>query len=132
MKSVRSPASWLRLGAKQRLLIRHRINVCAYLVSYACSLIAAAALSQAAPAAVSRPNIIFILTDDMGIGDIGCYGGKFAPTPNIDRLAREGVRFTQYYCPSPICSPSRTGVTTGMHPARWRITSFLHERKENR
>ena len=90
-------------------------------------------LTPAARAATaSKPNIIFLLTDDMGIGDVGCYGGKFAPTPNIDRLAREGVRFGQYYCPSPICSPSRVGVTTGMHPARWRITSFLHERKENR
>ena len=68
----------------------------------------------------------------MGYGDIGCYGGKFAPTPNIDRLAREGIRFTQYYSASPICSPSRAGVTTGMFPARWNITSFLQTRAGNR
>ena len=79
-----------------------------------------------------RPNIIFVLTDDMGYGDPGCYGGKFAPTPNVDRLAQDWVRFVQYYCPSPICSPSRVGATTGMFPARWSITSYLHERSLNR
>jgi len=68
----------------------------------------------------------------MGCGDLGCYGGTLAPTPNIDRLAREGIRFTQFYVASPICSASRTGLTTGMFPARWCITSYLHERKANR
>ena len=66
-----------------------------------------AAILFASVADADRPNIIFILTDDMGYGDLGCYGGKFAPTPNIDRLAREGIRFKQYYSASPICSPSR-------------------------
>jgi len=80
----------------------------------------------------AKPNILFILSDDMGYGDIGCYGGKFAPTPNLDRLAGEGIRFTQYYSVSPICSPSRAGVTTGMYPARWNITSFLQTRAGNR
>ena len=84
--------------------------------------------NQAAPA---RPNIIFILTDDMGYGDVGCYGGQFAPTPNLDRMANEGIRFTQYYSASPICSPSRTGATTGMCPARWNITSYLQTRAGN-
>lgn len=84
-----------------------------------------------AAADTNRPNIIFILTDDMGFGDIGCYGGKFAPTPNLDRMAKEGIRFTQYYSASPICSPSRTGLLTGMYPARWRITSYLQTRKGN-
>jgi arylsulfatase A-like enzyme len=83
-------------------------------------------------AATERPNIIFLLTDDMGYGDIGCYGGKFVPTPNIDRLAKEGTRFTQFYAASPVCSPSRTGFLTGMYPARWRITNYLQTRKGNR
>jgi arylsulfatase A-like enzyme len=96
-----------------------------------CCLQSTVMLSAADAAANQRPNIIFLLTDDMGYGDPGCYGGKFAPTPNIDRLAREGVRFTQYYAASPICSPSRTGLLTGMYPARWRITSFLQTRKGN-
>ena len=68
----------------------------------------------------------------MGYSDIGCFGGKFAPTPNLDRLAQEGIRFTQYYSVSPICSPSRAGLTTGMFPARWNITSFLQTRAGNR
>lgn len=80
----------------------------------------------------SRPHILVILADDMGRGDLGCYGGKLAPTPNIDRLAAEGTRFTQYYSAAPICSPSRAGLLTGQHPARWRITSFLQTKKGNR
>jgi arylsulfatase A-like enzyme len=83
-------------------------------------------------AAASRPNIIFLLTDDMGYGDVGCYGGKFVPTPNIDRLAKEGTKFTQYYVASPVCSPSRTGLLTGMCPARWHITNYLQTRAGNR
>lgn len=88
-------------------------------------------ISFTASSAPARPNIVLILTDDMGFGDVGCYGGKFAPTPNLDRMAREGIRFTQYYSASPICSPSRTGILTGMYPARWRITSYLQARKGN-
>src|SRR6187551_4138371 len=75
-----------------------------------------------------RPHIIFVLADDLGYGDVGCYGGKLVATPNIDRLAREGTRFTQYYSASPVCSPSRTGILTGLYPARSRITSFLQTR----
>lgn len=78
------------------------------------------------------PNIIFVLTDDMGYGDLGCYGGRFAPTPNLDRMAREGIRFTQFYSASPICSPSRTGATTGLFPARCQITSYMQTRAGNR
>lgn len=83
-------------------------------------------------AGAQKPNIIVILTDDMGFGDIGCYGGNFAPTPNLDRMAKQGIRFTQYYSASPICSPSRAGILTGMAPAKWNITSYLHEKIENR
>lgn len=78
-----------------------------------------------------RPSIIVILADDLGPGDLSCYGGSI-PTPNIDRMAREGVRFTRYYSASPICSPSRCGLITGQFPARWRITSYLQTRAGNR
>lgn len=80
----------------------------------------------------SRPNIIFILTDDMGFSDIGCFGGQFVPTPNIDRLAKSGRKFTQYYSAAPICSPSRTGILTGMYPGRWNFSTYLDNRKHNR
>jgi arylsulfatase A-like enzyme len=81
--------------------------------------------------AASRPHIVFVFTDDFGWGDIGAYGGALVPTPNMDRMAREGMRFEQFYVASPICSPSRTGFMTGMFPSRWRITSFLQSRKGN-
>ncbi|HEU4554570.1 MAG TPA: sulfatase-like hydrolase/transferase [Chitinophaga sp.] len=80
----------------------------------------------------SRPNIIFILTDDMGFGDIGCFGGQFVPTPNIDRLAKNGRKFTQYYSAAPICSPSRAGLLTGMYPGRWNFSTYLDNKKHNR
>lgn len=96
-----------------------------------CGVASAAVLAQRQSTSASRPNIIFVLTDDFGYGDPGCYGGKEVPTPNLDRLAKEGIRFTQFYVASPICSPSRTGCTTGMFPARWRITSYLQTRKGN-
>lgn len=97
------------------------------------ALLAASLYVLATPlSAVERPHIVVILADDLGVGDIGCYGGKVAPTPNIDRLAREGTRFTRYYSAAPICSPSRCGQITGMFPARWRITSYLQTRKGNR
>jgi arylsulfatase A-like enzyme len=82
--------------------------------------------------AVDRPNIIIILTDDMGFGDVGAYGGKFVPTPNIDRMADEGIRFTQYYSAAPISSASRAGLLTGIHPASLHITSYLQTREGNR
>ncbi len=83
--------------------------------------------AQSAP----PPNIIVVLADDFGVGDVSCYGGE-VPTPNLDRMAREGTRFTQFYVAAPICSPSRAGLITGQFPARWRITSFLQTRKGNR
>jgi arylsulfatase A len=63
----------------------------------------------------SKPNIIFILADDLGYGDIGCYGQQKIATPNIDRLAKMGVKFTQFYAGSTVCAPSRCSFMTGMH-----------------
>jgi arylsulfatase A-like enzyme len=63
----------------------------------------------------SKPNIIFVLMDDMGYADLGCYGAKDIRTPNIDRLAREGLRFTDFYANAPVCTPTRCGFMTG----RW-------------
>ena len=62
-----------------------------------------------------RPNIIFILADDLGYGDLGCYGQKHIKTPNIDRIAAEGIRFTQHYAGSTVCAPSRCVLMTGLH-----------------
>ena len=78
-----------------------------------------------------RPNFVFVLIDDMGWGDFSCFGNTEAKTPNIDRLAAEGLRFSQFYVNAPICSPSRCAFVTGQYPQRWRINSFLDNRAEN-
>lgn len=77
-----------------------------------------------------QPNIVTIFIDDMGYSDLGCFGGHVA-TPNIDSLAQQGLRFTQFYVNSPICSPSRTALTTGHYPQRHRISSYLANRQTN-
>ena len=84
------------------------------------------------PQRQSRPNIVFIFIDDMGYADPGCFGNPFVKTPNIDRLAAEGIKLTNFYVNSPICSPSRVAVTTGQYPARWKIHSFLNSRAGNK
>ena len=66
-------------------------------------------------AAPAKPNLIFILSDDLAQGDLGCYGQKLIQTPNLDRMAREGTRFTQAYCGTTVCAPSRTSLMTGLH-----------------
>jgi arylsulfatase A-like enzyme len=71
-----------------------------------------------AAGAVQRPNIVFILADDLGWRDLGSYGSEWHRTPNLDRLAREGMRFTQAYSPAPICSAARAAILTGKSPAR--------------
>lgn len=77
------------------------------------------------------PNIIFVLIDDMGYGDLPLYGNAGVETPHIDKLTKEGIRFTQFYVNSPICSPSRVAVTTGQYPLRWNITSYLADSTRN-
>lgn len=106
------------------------------------SLLAVAILlmSVAASAESAKPNIVFILADDLGYGDLGCYGHPYARTPNIDRLASEGTRFTQFYSTGVTCCPARTGLMTSKFPASFReypanggfgkrvtITDLLHQ-----
>jgi arylsulfatase A-like enzyme len=75
-------------------------------------------LSAAAP---SKPNIIFILADDLGYGDLGCYGQKIIQTPHLDRMAADGMKFTQFYAGSTVCAPSRSVLMTGQHTGRTRV-----------
>ncbi len=79
------------------------------------ALLSASALAVLAASARQKPNIIYIMCDDMGYGDLGCYGQQLIATPNIDRMAREGMRFTQAYAGSPVSAPSRACVMTGQH-----------------
>lgn len=85
--------------------------------------IAAAANSAAAPA--RKPNIVFILADDLGYRDVGCYGSKFYETPHIDRLASQSLRFTDAYAACAVCSPTRASILTGKYPARLHLTDWI-------
>ncbi|MEM8896644.1 MAG: sulfatase-like hydrolase/transferase, partial [Bacteroidota bacterium] len=75
----------------------------------------------------NRPNVVFILADDLGYGDLGCYGSRFIQTPNLDQLAKEGAKLTHFYSPSPLCSPSRASFLTGRTPYRTGIKSWIPE-----
>lgn len=74
---------------------------------------------------VQKPNIILILADDLGWGELGCYGNTYNETPNLDKLATQGIKFTQAYAAAPLCSPTRASIITGQYPARVGITDFL-------
>lgn len=83
----------------------------------------APALDASQPA--RKPNIVFIMADDLGINDLACYGRKDQPTPNLDKLAKQGTRFTNAYSAASICSPTRAAIMTGHSPARLKLTTFL-------
>jgi len=87
--------------------------------------------ARAAAPAPTRPNIVFVLTDDQGWGDAAAWGHPYVKTPNLDRLTRESTRFTQFYAANPVCSPSRTAFMTGRYPARFGIHGHLAERELN-
>src|SRR5689334_20303949 len=74
---------------------------------------------QVAQGQTSRPNILLIVSDDLGYADLGAYGGTDTATPNIDRLLQSGVRFTDAYVSGPYCSPTRAGLMTGRYPQRF-------------
>jgi len=81
-----------------------------------------AAVSAAAPA---KPNIVFFIADDLGQRDLGCYGSTFYETPNLDRLAKEGARFSNAYAACPVCSPTRASLLTGKYPQRTGVTDYI-------
>ncbi len=74
-------------------------------------------LLQSANSTADKPNFIIIFCDDLGYGDLGCFGSKKHRTPNIDRMADEGMRFTSFYVTSGVCTPSRSSLMTGCYPA---------------
>lgn len=87
-----------------------------------------AGATQAAP---PRPNIVFFYADDMGYGDLACYGSEVAQTPRIDQLAQQGTRFTQFYVSNCVCSPTRASAITGQFPSRHRIYGYLSFFEQN-
>lgn len=91
------------------------------IITNALAILGTATIALAAP----KPNIIVFLVDDLGWGDMGCYGSELHETPNVDRLAKEGVRFTQGYAACTVCSPSRAAILTGQYPARLHLTDWI-------
>src|SRR5207237_2569009 len=73
----------------------------------------------------TRPNIVLILADDLGWADLACFGSKLYETPNIDQLARDGMKFTQNYSACTVCSPTRAALLTGKYPARLHVTDWI-------
>jgi arylsulfatase len=88
---------------------------------------AGAAAATLAAKATRPPNVIFIYADDLGYGDLGCYGSNIR-TPNLDRMAADGMRFTQFYSANPVCSPSRAALMTGRYPTRVGVERVLNPR----
>ena len=78
---------------------------------------------------MSKPNILFVLIDDLGWRDLACYGSEFYETPNLDRLASEGMTFTDAYAACPVCSPTRASLLTGKYPATVGVTDWIDSEK---
>ena len=87
-------------------------------VGFGLTCLASTGYAQSRPVTTSRPNVIIVLCDDLGYGDLGCYGHPIIRSPHLDRFAREGIRFTSFYAAAPNCSPSRAGLLTGRTPYR--------------
>lgn len=88
------------------------------------------AFNPVVAAETKQPNLVIIMADDLGYGDLATYGHQIVKTPNIDRLAQEGVKFTDYYAPAPLSSPSRAGLLTGRMPFRTGIRSWIPTGKD--
>jgi arylsulfatase A-like enzyme len=101
-----------------------------WLPTFVLYILASTCSSSAAAAEIQHPNIVFILIDDMGQRDVGCYGSRFYETPNIDAMAQRGMRFTNAYAACPVCSPTRASILTGKYPARLNLTDWLPGRPD--
>ena len=98
-----------------------KLNLCG-IIFFSCCLFNAAAQEKSV---MNKPNIVFILADDLGWKDLACYGNPFNETPNIDKLAKNGIRNTQAYAACPVCSPTRASIMTGKYPARLQLPNFI-------
>lgn len=105
--------------------VQSRLSAVACVSGLCSALLGLCCLSAATAAGEGRQNVLVIYVDDLGYGDTGAYGHSVVQTPNIDRLAAEGMRFTQFYAPSALCSPSRAGLLTGRTPYRTGVESWI-------
>ncbi len=105
----------------------------AFFLFFACTVIhSALAVAADAPSTIKpqRPNIIFILCDDLAQGDLGCYGQKLIQTPNLDRMAAEGMRFSSAYSGTSVCAPSRASLMTGLHTGHCPVRGNREQKPE--
>jgi arylsulfatase A-like enzyme len=107
------------------------VLLCCSLFPVPCSLVAMASEQASAVNAATRPNVVFILADDLGWRDLGCFGSTFYETPHLDHLAATGMRFTQAYAACPVCSPTRASIMTGKYPPRTGITDYIATNRFN-
>lgn len=117
-------SSWDNEGAGRKLCKAPPVKVGRRSVLGAMGLAAAASATRLRADGARKPNIILIVADDLGWGDLGCYGSPFIKTPHLDALAKEGVRMTDFYASANVCTPSRAGILTGRYPIR---TGLAHE-----
>jgi arylsulfatase A len=116
-------------------MIRRLANASVDRASTVTLLVIVAAIALVSPAIIRaetprRPNVVFILADDLGWADLGCYGSSYHRTPNLDKLAGASARFTQAYAAAPVCSPTRAAIMTGQFPVRLGITDWLPGRPD--
>lgn len=123
-RGIEACSQRLWVGGRRRAMAV-RLGASHYRIILAVLLLAAGVVPQGA-IATTRPNIVFILADDLGFGDLRCYGHPYAKTPNLDRLAAEGTRFNQAYSAGVTCVPSRAGVMTGKRPATFPMSVDEH------
>jgi arylsulfatase A-like enzyme len=124
MPGQKNSSYWLDIH--KITLSRMKKMICAFIL-----VIAGLSASNVSAQRNDKPNVIIIFIDDMGYGDLSCYGNKQIKTTNMDRLAQQGTKFMQFYVNSPVCSPSRAAMMTGQYPARNGFFTYLAERKKN-
>src|SRR6476620_10891603 len=105
---------------QKNLLLSYIITACIFLISPTDRYVA-----KHIPVVQNRLNVIYILADDLGYSELGSYGNTFNETPNLDILAKEGVKFNRFYAAAPVCSPYRAALMTGKYPARLGINDYL-------
>lgn len=125
MKLAKASLARVPRAYVEEMKTRVRCLLRAALVAVLCCILAPSSLEVARAAAVSRPNIVLVLADDFGWKDLGCYGSDFYQTPNLDQLARDGMKFTQAYSACNVCSPTRAAILTGKYPARLHVTDWI-------
>jgi arylsulfatase A len=109
--------------------MNHPMKTISILATLAAIIFLAACNNTHQPASAgSRPNIVMMFCDDLGYGDLGCFGNELIRTPNIDRMANKGIKFTEFYSASPVCSPSRAALLTGRIPQRMGINGVFFPR----